>query len=193
MWARSTAGSRRRRPVVSFEDVAAVPLVVCGPRHHQWGDHYERCEQRVEDGDACHESELLERDQRAEEQHAEAEHGGERRADERCTGCRECRGRCRDHGGTVVELFGESVDDVQRVVDADPDRQRRDERGHHVVGDPEESHRTQHPDEDEHDREHCDDGQERSDLGRTEEDHQCMQDVDAYFEAFQGAFLEEKQ
>jgi hypothetical protein len=27
---------------------------------------------------------------------------------------------------------------------------------------------------------------------RTEEDHQCMQDVDAYFEAFQGAFLEEK-
>ena len=52
----------------------------------------------------------------------------------------------------MLDLLGEAMDDVDGVIDADADRQRGDERRDHVVGNVEQGHRSEHPDQDKQDR-----------------------------------------
>ena len=68
------------------------------------------------------------------------------------------------------ELLPVAMDHVDRVVHADPDRQRGDDRGDQRVGNVQQRHRAQNPDEDEHDRPDRYDGQRGPAQRHPEED-----------------------
>ena len=72
----------------------------------------------------------------------------------------------------VLPLLDESVGDVDGVVHPDADGEGGDQRGDHVVVEPQQHHGAQHPDQHQQDGHHRQHRQHGAELGEPEEEHE---------------------